>query len=130
MFGLEKLTAKMIGAGVLILALIGAVMGLINYGQKLGVAQMENIRLEGELAKETNNVLQLKIALEESYDSVDRWREATAEHVRRYDALLNAAPRVVYRDVAATVPAAVPTGDCDIAALGAWSVLRTAGVVP
>lgn len=132
MFGLEKSAAMAIGAGVLILALIGAILGLINYGQKLGKLEAEKTRLAGELVKASDwKDRQLKIMAAKDA-AVVTWETKAAAFEREYLHILNnrPEPEVItrWRNIATDVPALIPLGDCDIAAVEAWNVLNRAGM--
>jgi len=131
MFGLEKSVATAIGVGLLVLALIGAIIGLIKYGQKLGKLEAENSRLSGEV-EEANvwkadtlekQAEQRKALADLAKSERDAWVE--------YETLRAAPPLTItrWRDVVTEAPAAVPLGDCDRAATNAWDVLKEAGLI-
>jgi hypothetical protein len=131
MFGLEKTAVMAIGAGLLILALIGAIIGLINYGQKLGKAEAEVARLtaevnEGNLWKE-EALIKMKV----KDDFIKTWRKIAKDMEADYNEAISRPPTEVtrWRHIAAEAPAAIPLGDCDVAATNAWDVLMRAGVI-
>lgn len=131
MFGLETATLKLIGAGVLVLALIGAIIGLINYGQKLGKLEAENTRLTGEV-EEANawkaDTLEKQAEQRKALADLAASERAAWES---YDAALAAPPETItrWRETIREVPVAVPLGDCDRAATNAWDVLKEAGLI-
>lgn len=131
MFGLEKVTAQVVGAGLLILALIGAIIGLINYGQKLGKLEVENQRLTEEI-EDANlwkaDMLEKNALSKQSLEDLQTTAER-AEATRL--AALAQPPEIVtrWRETIREVPVAVPLGDCDRAATNAWDVLKEAGLI-
>jgi hypothetical protein len=131
MFGLEKSVVTAIGAGLLALALIGAIIGLIKYGQKLGKMEAENTRLEQEVDEANAWKADLLTRLE----GVDTSMAATASAIEnadaRYAELVMRPPHIVtsWREVAADVPDTIPLGNCDRAATNAWDVLKEAGLI-
>ena len=130
MFGLEKLTAQMVGAGLLILALIGAIIGLINYGQKLGKEQAENKRLRAELVEADEWKEDAIAAMTLEGKSIEEWKTAADGFQDAYLIELGRAPdtHIVYREIAATVPEHIALGDSHRAAVDAWDVLQGAGL--
>ena len=122
---------KLVGAGALALAVIGASLFLINYGQKLERALVEVERLEVELLKANENTDTCVRASEAAHTAELKWQTTAQNFELAYRRELERAPqpRIVYRQVAATVPLAVPTGNCDLAAVGAWRVLEAAQIV-
>ena len=130
MFGLEKTAAIAIGVGVLVLALIGAIIGLINYGQKLGELKAENTRLGGEVLECSEWKDDAVLKLEMNRLAIETWRETTRKANEKYLEAIGRPPIEVtrWRTIAAEAPAAIPLGDCDVAATNAWDVLMNAGV--
>lgn len=131
MFGLEKLTAKAIGVGVLAVVLILCVIGLINYGTKLGRAQVEIERLEGEVKEANAWKAEVLTRLDNVGASIDANVTVTNDAFTRYEELILLPPHTVtsWREVAADVPTTVRLGDCDAAAVDAWDVLKAAGLI-
>jgi len=131
MFGLETTTLKLIGAGLLILALIGAIMGLINYGQKLGKLEAENKVLEEQVVKANQWRDGVIEKLERFTESMDANTSAVNEAWASYDELVMRPPQIVtsWREVAAEAPETIVLGDCDSAATNAWDVLKGAGLI-
>jgi hypothetical protein len=131
MFGLEKSVVTAIGAGLLVLALIGAIIGLINYGQKLGELKAENQRLTGEIEDANawkDDMLEKNALSKQSLE--DLQAAADAAEIARLDALARPPETIVrWRETITEVPVAVPLGDCDRAATNAWDVLKEAGLI-
>ena len=130
MFGFEKLTAQMVGAGLLILALIGAIIGLINYGQKLGKAQVEVKRLKVELVKADEWKEKTLVFMKKQAEDIGKWQAVADAFEESYLIELGRAPdtHIVYREIAATVPEHIALGDSHRAAVDAWDVLEGAGL--
>ena len=122
---------KLIIAGGTALAVIAGAMLLINYGQRLERALNEVERLEGELLEANTNTSKCIKAADASLKAELKWQTAAQGFELAYRKELEKAPqqRIIYRQVAATVPLAVPTGNCDLAAVGAWRVLEAAQIV-
>ena len=118
---------KAIGVGVLALVVIGAAIGLINYGQKLERALNEVERLEGELSQANKNTDVCLDTLHEAYATSLEWQTTAQDFQIKYSLAMDNIPetRIIYRNVAATVPTTIPTGNCDLAALGAYRLLET-----
>lgn len=132
MFGLEKTAIYAIGAGVLALALMGSIIWLINYGQKLGELQVENTRLEGEIEK-ASDWAEIQLAIMTAKDlALEDWQTTASNFEIAFNAALldRPEPEIItrWRDLATTVPVAVPLGNCDTAAVEAWKILNTAGI--
>ncbi len=132
MFGLEKTAIYAIGAGVLALALMGSTIWLINYGQKLGKLQVENTRLETEIEKASDwKDKQLTIMTAKDL-AVEEWQTTASNFKIAFNAALLDRPEpeiiIRYRDLATTVPTAIPLGNCDRAAVEAWKILNEAGI--
>ena len=131
MFGLEKSVAVAIGAGLLVIALIGAIIGLINYGQKLGKMEAENTRLSGEI--EEANVWKTDQLAKQKEQRASLKALADSERAawESYEVALARPPQIItrWRDAAAAAPTAIPLGDCDKAATNAWDVLKDAGLI-
>lgn len=133
---LTNIPWKLIGAGTLILAIIVAAIGLVNYGQKLERLKTANKELKADIKE-------LKVEVEEGTAWKDRtlallneqgtslktWQTTANQFETAYNEILNRQPRVVYRDVAVTVPEYIPVGDCNRAALASWNLLRESGLV-
>lgn len=122
---------KAIGAGALVLAIILAAIGLVNYGQKLGKAQAEIERLEGEVKEATawkDDVLGRLSSLDSSIESNTL---AVDGAFAGYQEALLQPPHIVtsWREVAADVPTTIQLGDCDRAATNAWDVLKASGLI-
>ena len=132
MFGLEKTAIYAIGAGVLALAVVGAAIGLINYGQRLERCKTKTTQLKEEIAEASAwKDRQLHI-LAEKDAATARWELAASNFEIAFNAALldRPEPEIItrWRDLAATVPAAVPLGNCDLAAVEAWKILNEAGI--
>lgn len=119
-------TAKLIGVGVLALALIGSIIWLIQYAEDNAKKDLEIARLEKELVRIEKS---RETAIGHCYDTVRDWIKKSSEWQMAYTRELAKAPRteVIYRDVAATVPQVVPLGDCDRAATNAYDLLIAIG---
>ena len=131
MFGLEKSVATAIGAGLLALALIGAIIGLINYGQKLGKMEAENTRLEKEIEEATAWKEDSLLKDEQQRLALASLALSELAAKTNYNALLAEPPQVItrWRETITEVPVAVPLGNCDRAATNAWDVLKGAGLI-
>lgn len=131
MFGLEKTAVMAIGAGLLILALIGAIIGLINYGQKLGKMEAENTRLENEIQEASDWKDEQVRKFQEQAVAFAALEVSESAARNKYLALLAEPPQIVtrWREVPVEVPVAIPLGDCDKAATNAWDILRDAGII-
>ncbi len=132
-FGLEKTAATAIGALVLILAILGCIMGLINYGQKLERVKQKNIELKAELLEASAwKDKQLKIMTAKDAAELE-WKAKATKFEVEYNYLIANPPEAEvitrWRDIASTVPDVVPLGDCDKAAVEAWKVLHEAEIV-
>lgn len=127
---------KLVGVGALVLAIIVAAMGLINYGQKVGRLEAKNTKLKAEKADLIVEVEEatawkdktLKIMAARDV-SIQKWqRTASAFEISYQEALLRQ-PEIIYRTMAARVPDVIPVGNCDVAAVASWHLLREAGLV-
>jgi hypothetical protein len=61
--------------------------------------------------------------------SIDRWQRTASAFEISYNEALLRQPEIIYRDIAATVPDVIPMGNCDVAAVASWHLLREAGLV-
>jgi len=131
MIWLQALPWKLIGIVGLALAVMAGAMFLMNYGQRLERALVEVDRLEGELEKANTNTETCMGSLDSAKEAELTWQTAALNFELAYRTELEKTtqPRIIYRTAAATVPLAVPTGNCDLAAAAAWRVLETAMVV-
>ena len=127
---------KLVGVGALILAIIVAAIGLINYGQKLEKLRTankelraDNKELKGEIKKATEWKDTTLGLLNEQKTSLETWQTTANQFEVAYQEILNRQPRVIYRDVAVTVPEYIPIGDCNAAAVASWHLLRESGLV-
>jgi len=130
------MTPKMygyVGIGIGILILAAAVLwqanSLMKKGIELGEAKstIKGLRTEVEKATEwKDTTLNL---LNEQKTSIETWQTTASGFEVAYQEALLRQPRVIYREIAATVPEVIPIGDCDVAAVASWHLLREAGLV-
>jgi len=118
---------KLVAAGGVILAIIVAAIGLINYGQKLERAKAEVTRLEGEIEKAEKWKAGALAMIQERNENIERWQAAANEFEVAYRAALlrQPPPEVRWRD---RVVETVRLGDCNQAALDAWDLLHQEGI--
>ena len=130
------MTSKMygylgIGAGVLVLiaAVLWQANSLMNKGIELGKAKSTIETLEEEVKEATawkDGAVKIMAARNLSIES---WQRTASAFEISYNEALLRQPEIIYRDIAATVPHAIPVGNCDVAAVASWHLLREAGLV-
>lgn len=122
---------KLVGVGVLVLTILGAMIGLIRYGQALGECKANNEALELELLGLTTWQKSAIETMRTQGESIATWMETSNDFEAEYLAAIAVPPeRVIrWRERIREVPVAVPLGDCDRAATNAWDVLLEAGLI-
>jgi len=67
--------------------------------------------------------LELNIARD---NEIVNWQTTATDFEDLYLEALARQPNIIYRDVIRTVPELIPIGDCDVAAVASWHLLREA----
>ena len=120
-----------IGAGVLVLvaAVLWQANSLMKKGIELGKAKSTIETLEGEVKEATAWKDDALLTMAARDLSIETWQRTASAFEISYNEALLRQPEIIYRDIAATVPEVIPMGNCDVAAVASWHLLREAGLV-
>ena len=118
-------------AGVLVLvaAVLWQANSLMKKGIELGKAKSTIETLEGEVKEATAWKDDALLTMAARDLSIETWQRTASAFEISYNEALLRQPEIIYRDIAARVPEVIPMGNCDVAAVASWHLLREAGLV-
>jgi len=120
--------ARLVGAGLFILAILGGALYFSHLGAKLEKQQVLLQQQQQDLKIRAENEKKLTEAIEEQTDATRAARAAAQVANALYEEELNR-PRPIHTVPRDRVVEVVRSGDCDRAALDAWDLLKEKGVI-